>query len=380
MEKEQFLKAVHSYIKLLSLYLNKKEAPDLEISENRFKFYEKLSSHHSLRAFLFQALKATKAHVNQEQLKELENYYFSTLRRSVLFDKERSELFKYLNNNEIDFLPLKGIILKEYYPDTYTREVADNDILFSSKDDMIKKYFKNRGYSVKLYRKSNHDVYMKKPFYNFEMHRALFEPREDNKKNVVYFKDYLNKTLVKQGHERYLKDENFYIYFTAHTYKHFHNSGCGIRTLVDYYLYLRNKQLDFNYINQELDQLEITDFSNKIKALSSKLFNDEPLNQEEEEMLLYIASSGTYGTIEHNAAKNIEEKGKFRYYMSRIFPPMSFYKKMYPWAYKTKVLIPLAWLIRFFRILFKNPKRAKAELKTIRKYKKEKKEDKVSKK
>lgn len=370
MEKAQYLNAVYSYIKLLANYLNKKEASDLEISEEQYQFFYKLSKHHSLRAFLFQAIKNTKVIVNETHLKELESYYYATLRKVVLFDKERKDLFKYLDNNEIDYLPLKGIIIKNFYPDVYTREFADNDILFSCKDDMIKKYFKNRGYSVKVYRKSNHDVYTKKPFYNFEMHRALFEPREDNKRNVVYFKDYFNKTLVKQGHERYLNDEDFYIYFTAHTYKHFANSGCGIRTLIDYYLYLKNKELDFNYINQELDKLEIKDFSNKIIALSNKLFNDEALNEEEEEMLLYIASSGTYGTIEHNAAKNIEEKGKFRYYMSRIFPPMSFYKKMYPWAYKTKVLIPVAWVIRFFKILFRNPKRAKAELRTIRKYKK----------
>ena len=53
--------------------------------------------------------------------------------------------------------------------------------------------------------------------------------------------------------------------------------------------------------------------------------------------------------------------------MSRVFPPMSVYKSLYPWAYKTKVLIPVAWLVRAFRILFKNPRRAATELKMISK-------------
>ena len=92
-------------------------------------------------------------------------------------------------------------------------------------------------------------------------------------------------------------------------------------------------------------------------------------------MFIYIASSGTYGTLENSVNKGVKEKGKFRYFMSRIFPPMSFYKTYYPFMYKTKVLIPLAWLFRAFRILFKNPKKAATELKMIRKAKKEKKSD-----
>ena len=111
------------------------------------------------------------------------------------------------------------------------------------------------------------------------------------------------------------------------------------------------------------------DFSNQIRAISQKVFDDEPLSEEEERVLLYIASSGTYGTLEHGVAKGVKAKGKFGYFMSRIFPPYCFYKYAYPWAYYCPILIPFAWLARFLRVLFKNPKKAKNELKTIQKYK-----------
>ena len=128
-------------------------------------------------------------------------------------------------------------------------------------------------------------------------------------------------------------------------------------------------KLDFDYINKELEKLDQVEFSNLIRSISQKVFDDEPLNEEEEQVLLYIASSGTYGTLEHSVAKGVKAKGKFGYFMSRLFPPYLFYKYAYPWAYKCPILIPIAWLARFFRILFKNPKRAKNELKTIQKYK-----------
>ncbi|MBO4667182.1 MAG: nucleotidyltransferase family protein [Bacilli bacterium] len=375
MEKEQFKQYIYSFIKLLSLYLNKKEDSSFAIDKSHLSFFYKMAKLHSLTAILYLAIKANKAQMEDGVLDKLEQYYLASVKKSLTFQKEREILFKYLNENRIDFLPLKGIVIKDYYLDPHSREFADNDILFDDvKSDLVKAFFANRHYEVELYKKSNHDVYLKKPVLNFEMHRALFGETGDNEKIVEYFKDYLNKAPIKNEYEHHLSNEDFYIYFTAHSYKHYHVSGCGIRTLIDYYLYLKKENLDFDYINKELEKLDLLDFSNQFKSVAIKVFDNEPLNEEEEEMLLFIASSGTYGTMEHSVDKGVKEKGKFGYFMARVFPPYRFYKSMYPWAYKCPILIPIAWLCRFFRILFKNPKRAANELKTIRKYKEEPKE------
>ena len=372
MEKSVFLDRVHQYLNLLAIYLNNKEARDLKLDEKQLAFFYKLSNHHSLRVVYYSALKETKVDIPKEYLDKLEEYYLFNVRKVALFEKERKELYQYLNDNKIDFLPLKGLVLTNYYPDKYIREFADNDILFlDKKSDLVKSFFVKHGYEVEVYKRSNHDVYLKKPVLNFEMHRALFGESASDTDFVPYFKDYLNKAPMKDEVEHYLTDEDFYIYFTAHSYKHFHNSGCGIRTLIDYYLYLSKTDLDFAYIDQELEKLNLVNFSHLMISLSKKAFNNEPLNEEEEETLLYIASSGTYGTMEHSVAKGIKKKGKFGYFMSRVFPPYRFYKSAYPWAYYCPILIPFAWLARFLRILFKNPKRATNELKTISKYKKE---------
>ena len=370
MEQEQFKKYIHEYLKLLSLYLNKKEAKDFVINKEKASFFYKISKYHSLRAFFYQVVTALKLDVPQECLSKLEQDYLLNVRKAVSFEEERKALCAYLNEQGIDYLPLKGIIIKDYYPDQFSREFADNDILFDEKKDkLVKEFFVKRDYEVEAFRKSNHDVFQKKPFFNFEMHRALFGETGDNGLIIKYFNSYLNKSAIKENKEHYLSDEDFYIYFTAHSYKHYHGSGCGIRTLIDYYLYVKKSNLDFDYINKELDKLNLVDFSNQIRAISQKVFDDEPLSEEEEQVLLYIASSGTYGTLEHSVAKGVKAKGKFGYFMSRIFPPYCFYKYAYPWAYYCPILIPFAWLARFFRVLFKNPKKAKNELKTIHNYK-----------
>ena len=370
MEQEQFKKYIDEYLKLISLYLNKKEAKDLSIDKEKLSFFYKISKYHSLRAVFYQALVNTKVNIDKELLPKIEQDYLLNVRKSLSFAEERKALFQYLNEQGIDYLPLKGIIIKDYYPDEFTREFADNDILFDEKKDkLVKEFFVERDYEIEVFRKSNHDVYQKKPFFNFEMHRALFGETGDNGKIIKYFNNYLTKAPIRENKEHYLSDEDFYIYFTAHSYKHYHNSGCGIRTLIDYYLYLKKTDLDFDYINKELKKLDLVDFSNQIRSISTKVFDGEPLNDEEEQVLLYIASSGTYGTLEHSVAKGVKSKGKFGYFMSRVFPPYLFYKYAYRWAYRCPILIPIAWTMRFFRIIFTNPKKATNELKTIQKYK-----------
>ena len=373
MDKELYLKNLKDYLHLIALYLNKKEAPDFKIDENNINFFFNLSKKHSLTALFYKAVKDTKVDIKEEYLRKLEEYYYANVRKHVLFDKEREELFKYFYLNQIIYLPLKGIVLKDYYFDPYTREFADNDIYFRGDDKLVSKFFLDRDYKVESFRKSNHDVYMKKPCLNFEMHRALFGESVEKK-----FVDYFDKPKIKglitnEVCGGYLDANDFYVYFTAHSFKHFSHSGCGLRTLLDYYIYLKrnadNSSLDFKYINKELKKLDLLDFSNSISSLAIKVFDEQELNEEEKETLLFLASSGTYGTLEQSVSKGIKKKGKFRYFMSRIFPPYSFYKTYYPWAYYSFILIPVAWLVRFFRILFKNPKRATKELKLISKSK-----------
>ena len=378
MDKETYIKYLKDYLHLISLYLNKKEEPSFKIDESNFNIFLNLSKKHSLTALFYKVVKDTKVDIKEEYLKVLEQYYFSNVQKHVLFDKERKELFEFCTNNRIPYLPLKGIILKHYYPDPYTREFADNDIWFAKdKDELIKKFFVERGYEVELYRKSNHDVYLKKPCLNFEMHRELFGETGDNEKIVSYFsKHFKVRVIAPLALELYFMLDDFYVYYTAHSYKHFHTAGCGIRTLIDFYLFLKkneeNELLNFKYINKQLEKMDLVDFSNQISTLSLKVFDEKELSNEEMETLLFIASSGTYGTLENRVNKGVKEKGKTRYFFSRIFPPYRFYKSAYPWAYKVPILIPIAWLCRSFRILFKNPKRATSELKMISKSKEEK--------
>ena len=161
MDKETYIKYLKDYLHLISLYLNKKEEPSFKIDESNFNIFLNLSRKHSLTALFYKVVKDTKVDIKEEYLKVLEQYYFSNVQKHVLFEQERKELFWYLYLNGIPYLQLKGLVLKDYYPDPYTREFADNDIYFRGDDEVVKKFFVDRGYEVEIFRKSNHDVYLK---------------------------------------------------------------------------------------------------------------------------------------------------------------------------------------------------------------------------
>ena len=137
----------------------------------------RLAKAHSVSAMVCMALEQTDAfqHTTETtRLKWLDSKN-KAIRKNMLLDAERHQLEKEFAEHGIWYMPLKGSILKDWYPKFGMREMADNDILFdATRRQQVRDIFVNRGYSIESYNKSNNDAYEKQPIYNFEMHVALF--------------------------------------------------------------------------------------------------------------------------------------------------------------------------------------------------------------
>ena len=286
------------------------------------------------------------------------------LRKNLMLDAARKKLFQYMDAQHIWHMPLKGAILKDLYPRQEMRQMADNDILFDAEyEAAVKDYFVREGYEVISYAKGNHDVYEKEPVYNFEMHTSLFGEAH-NEVWAEYYKN-VKEHLVKieTGAGYHFTDEDFYVYFVAHAFKHFDGCGTGIRSFVDCYVYRSVKGLDDSYIEKELEKLGLSEFEKTFCSASEKVFGQglslEELTEEEYKMLSESMYSGTYGTTKAMVSKKlrklqgdkapIADKTKLLYYVRRLFPDMEFYKSYYPVVYKVKILIPFFVIYRMLR-------------------------------
>ncbi len=306
----------------------------------------------------------------------------ASVRRAILMDNERKSVSLALTSAGIRHAFLKGSVLKDMYRSVGLREMTDCDVLFDpSHRPSVREVMLSLGYTVASYGTGCHDVYIKQPLYNFEMHVALFSSIESETLSG-YFEGAMDRTLTQEGTlQCAFSPEDQYVYLKAHEYKHYSISGTGIRSLLDTYVYAEavGDKLDWEYIRGELSKLNISDFCDLTLALSRKLFSidyarelyfdNAHLTDEEERLLSYYLGSGLYGNMKNKVANAISNNGgrfsKLIYLLRRIFPPMEWYKVNAPFYYKHKVLIPLYVIARAVKRLFTSPRKHINELNVL---------------
>ncbi len=285
-------------------------------------------------------------------------------RRIAILDADRAAVLNRLEEAGIWYMPLKGAVLKDLYPRFGMREMADNDILFDAeRAGDVRRIMTGLGFSVEEYDEGNHDAYHKRPVSNFEMHRTLFS--SDDPANLYPYYAGVKDRLVREEGKRYgyrFRDEDFYLYMTAHEYKHYTAGGTGLRSLLDAYVYLRSKQPDMVHIAEEAAKIGISGFERKNRELALHLFDGAELTQEEGETLEYILYSGTYGTQQNRIANQIAEKGRGGYFLSRLFPSRAYLSVLFPVLKKAPFLYPFCWAARMARGFLIRRKQMKTQL------------------
>ena len=346
----------------------------------------RVAKNHSLTAIVCMELEFTNVFSvcrDEALVKKWKDGKEKAIRKNMTLDAERKEILSFMEKEKIWYMPLKGIILKEMYPKLGMRQMADNDILFDKQyQNELLKYMTERGYEPFYVGKGNHDVYRKAPVYNYEFHTALYGAAHDSSWEKYYLN--VKQQLIKdEGNSKgyHFSDEDFYIYILTHAYKHYNGSGTGLRTLLDIYVFLQQKEtkLNWNYIALELDKLRINEFERESRELCKKLFSERPyqFTQKESETVSYYLGSGTYGTMKNRIEKKLliykpDKKPitagiKIKYYLGRLIPDREYYKKYVPLVYKYKWSIPFFLAFRVLRGLIRNGKMIRKEIHLVHK-------------
>ena len=303
-----------------------------------------------------------------------------SVRKNILLDTERAVIISHLEENGIWYMPLKGAILKDMYPKLGLRQMSDNDILFDGAfREHIRDYFVSQGYDVEHYDVDFHDVYHKQPIFNYEMHVELYGTKWVELQD--YYKD-VKKRLIKDddnGFGYHFSDEDFYVFLALHAYKHFALSeSIGARHLVDIFVYLSKKSnLDFAYIENELNKLGVWQFDCDCRELVREIFDNvesfdmfklsEEMRKTLEAFMLNMFNISRAGKVENG----IRQKGKFGYIMGRIFPGVEYMEKYKPF-FARWWLLPFGWIYRAFDVLFTRFGKTMKEFKMIARSKQKK--------
>ena len=306
---------------------------------------------------------------NWERLaQQLKPLYEQELHRGLMQEYEIQALLDDMERDGIDCLPMKGWVMRDYYPDPLMRSMSDFDVLIREMDSRkMQKWMEAHGYTPEHTEQEVEDIYMKPPYMNIELHRRLIEAGRLKQQHTVWRenclvslwrKEYLQK---EKKHIYRLSDEDFLVYQLLHFYKHFTDSGAGIRPLVDLYLFLQAKRytMDQEYIKRQLDALHISAFCKQMTKLMLQCFEAQEWDESGRIIVDYLVRAGIYGDLATmETARLFREEGKnmgqtrWRSFWRRCFPPVDVMKNRYSRLNDIPCLLPFYWAIRIGRVVF----------------------------
>lgn len=279
---------------------------------------------------------------------------------------EYERLCEALEEAEIAFVPLKGAILRAYYPEPWMRTSCDIDILVHREHlESAMAYLESRlGYrSDKI---AQHDVTLYAPGgMHIELHFDLIEEDRANRAGEVLGSVWENVELKKDWRYRYeMNDAFFYFYHVAHMAKHLEFGGCGIRPFIDLWILDRWEGADKAGREKLIRESELLMFAEAARKLSRVWLEREEQDALTQKLQSVVLSGGVYGTVQNRVAMNQKKKGgRLGYLMSRLFVSYDALKRFYPILEKHRWLMPILQIRRWFRLLDpKAAKRARCEL------------------
>lgn len=364
MTHEEYRAAMEDVICLARCAVNEEIPPEERVKGMDLRRLYAAADRHMMTSITAMALQS--AGVRDEAFVQAEA---KAIRKNAALEAELRRLASRLEQAGIWYMPLKGAVLKDYYPRFGMRQMSDYDILFDpdrSRD--VREIMESMGYTVKDFGKDHHDLYSKPPMYVIEMHRKLF----DLPRNAAYiYYENVKERLIPDEKEPYrfhFSLEDFYVYMLAHEHKHYSAAGTGLRSNLDIYVFWKRfgDTLDRNYIAGELEKLSLTEFEQQSRELAMSLFGGGELTEEAREILENHLLSGTYGSEEHRVAYGSRQTGgRLGYALRRLFLSREMIQFHYPLFWRYKVLLPFLPLYRLFRGMALDGTRVRSELRAV---------------
>ena len=278
---------------------------------------------------------------------------FTAVYRYENINYELERLKETLEEAKIPFIPLKGSVIRKYYPEPWMRTSCDIDILVKEKDaDNAAEYLQTQlQYGVD--RKGQHDVSMfTASNVHVELHFKLLDSDFKQVKDLLDVWSGDEISLLSDS-EYQMSKELFLLYHIYHMAKHFVHGGCGIKPFIDLWIIKNKVGFDEEKAQKMLQESGLLAFFERSTDLVNVWFEGKEHSEITQEMEDYILQGGVYGTLKQNLAMSQNKKGgKFRHLMSRIFLSYKDMAVYYPSLKKCPILFPFYQVRRWCRILF----------------------------
>ncbi len=324
------------------------------ISEENVSEMLALAKEHDIAHLLSLALKKN-GYVSRDSA-QIERAVLKAIYRYEQLNYEHENLCEALEGAEIPFLPLKGSVLRRYYPEAWMRTSCDVDVLVSEENTARAVSVLSEQCGFQYQHKGPHDIVLLTPSQmSVELHYTLIEDGRI-KDSTEVLKSVWETSAPRADREYWyeMSDELFYFYHIAHMAKHFENGGCGIRSFIDLWLLDRLEGVDQSKRDELLTRGGLKRFSDVSRKLSRMWLEGEEADDASQKMADYILRGGIYGIYENRIAVQQEKRGGWlKYTLSKVFVPYEELKFVYPILEKHRWLTPVMEVRRWCRLLFR---------------------------
>jgi len=278
-----------------------------------------------------------------------------------------TKILKQIKTENIEFVLVKGLSLKDLYENPNTRLMCDIDILVRSEDlDKLFSILKNEGYKLEKNRKSQTTYeFHKSGEYVIEIHHTLL-PSSFETGTEFTERIWRRKVVGESGYYEMQVNDNV-AYIISHIIKHVQNTGVGFRQFLDLTLFI-NRHMDIlikKELTHQLQKMRILKCSSYVIELCNFYFGlDYSLDLEidsfyVEELFNLISRSGVYGKrnkfeIESTYLRNSINTRRSGFYklIKVAFPSKKVLSYKYPILKSYGCLLPLIWIGRIFEKIF----------------------------
>ena len=302
---------------------------------------------------------------NSLEMKKLFNLVCAHLQASEQQLYEVNRVSEAFEAEDIDFLPLKGMVLKSMYEKPEMRAMGDCDILIKIEQyERIKIVLEKLGYGFCY--ESDHELVWSIDGLCLELHKSIVPTYDED--FYSFFGDGWDVAIKEQNSSKHhMSDEDFYIYMFVHFAKHFRNTGIGIKHLVDFWVFAKEvPTIDWEYIEQQLEKFGLAEFFENVKRTVSVWFDGAEANSKTDIITETIFSGGAFGDFETGKVSRVlcdVERGssllgtKARTFLKLVFLPYKHMCEKYAILKKIPILLPFTWVIRIFSVIvFKRKK------------------------
>lgn len=296
-----------------------------------------------------------------ETSKKFQESFVNAVSRYVRMTHELYSACSTLEAAGIPHMPLKGSLIRNWYPEPWMRTCTDTDILVKKQDveRAAEILCEKLGYTQN--KVATCDISLFTPTgVHLELHFDLIEDAVSQIQGQVLSRIWDVAEPVKGFSYQYkMPDEWFRFYHLAHMAKHVTSGGCGIRPFLDLWIMDRKVMQDWQNQTALLAEGKLTAFARVAKDLSEHWFSQTPADEGAQMLAVYVLSGGKHGETKNKMmVHRVRKGGGLKYMLYRIFKPYSSLKKMYPILEKHGWLMPFCQIHRWLSILFDREKTA----------------------